>query len=296
MELNTGRLRIFLAVADTLHFGRAAERLRISQPSVSQQVAKLERDLGCTLFDRAPSGVRLTPAGRELVRSVGGALRVLDGAIADFIDTHRERAALRVGMLSSLSGALLPAAISGLDWAGTDVRLTEGSLAVLTEALRGAELDVVFCYDTGDLGTLAGLQVQVLQQRPIVVALPAGSPLADLRAGGLDWAQIATQPWIMPSASRQYRDDMMARFVSRGLSVQVVAEATTLAGQLALVAAGIGATFTSPWATVPRGVVTTSILGSTELLQLLAVRCEDSGQVAVQLIEAVGRQASSEIA
>lgn len=231
MELNTGRLRIFLAVADALHFGRAADRLRISQPSVSQQVAKLERDLGCRLFDRAPSGVRLTPAGRELVRSVGGALRALDGAVADFIDTHQERAELRVGMLSSLSSALLPAAISGLDWAGTDVRLTEGSLAMLSEALRRTEMDVIFCYDTGEPDVLSGLQVQVLQQRPIVVALPVDSPLAEhMPPGGLDWAQLATQPWVMPSGSRQYRDDMTARFASRGLSVQIVAEATTLAG------------------------------------------------------------------
>jgi LysR family cyn operon transcriptional activator len=271
MELNTQRLRIFLAVADTLHFGRAAQRLRISQPSVSQQVAKLERDLGCRLFNRVPTGVTLTLAGRDLVSSVGVALRELDSAVAEFIDTHREHARLRVGMLSSLAGALVPAAISALDLAGTQVGLTEGSLAMLVERLRSGELDVVFCYDTSELGVLDGLRIEVLDQRRIVVALPSVFYPAGLPEG-LGWAQIADQPWIMPSASRQYRDDMMQRFASRALRVHVVAEATTLAGQLALVAAGIGATFTSPWAPVPAGVVTASIAASSEQLQLLAVR------------------------
>src|SRR5436305_7282183 len=102
MEVNPQRLRVFLAVADTLHFGRAAERLRISQPSVSQQVARLERDLGCQLFDRAPSGVTLTAAGRDLVRLVGTALRGLDSAVETFVQEHGKPRRLRVGLLSSL--------------------------------------------------------------------------------------------------------------------------------------------------------------------------------------------------
>lgn len=294
VELSTQRLRIFLAVADALHFGRAAQRLRISQPSVSQQIAKLERDLGCKLFERAPAGVTLTAAGRDLVGSVGIALRGLDTAVADFVDKHQERARLRVGMLSSLAGALVPAAISSLDWAGTQVGLTEGSLAMLLERLRAGELDVVFCYDTGEPGVLEGLQIEVLDQRSIVVALPSVSYLADL-AGlpeGLGWDQLSTQAWIMPSASSQYRDDMMQRFASRGLSVHVVAEATTLAGQLALVAAGIGATFTSPWAFVPDGVITAPVAGSVEELQLLAVRRVDADAITAQLIDAVREHAA----
>lgn len=293
MELNTQRLRIFLAVADALHFGRAAHRLRISQPSVSQQIARLERDLGCKLFERAPAGVTLTAAGRDLVGSVGIALRGLDTAVADFVDKHQEGARLRVGMLSSLAGALVPAAISSLDWADTQVGLTEGSLAMLVERLRADELDVVFCYDTGEPAVLDGLQIEVLDQRPVLVAFPSVSRLSYLAElpGGLGWDQLATQAWILPSASRQYRDDMMQRFTSRGLSVHVVAEATTLAGQLALVAAGIGATFTSPWAVAPDGVMTAPIVGSVEELQLLAVRRTDADAITAHLIDAVREHA-----
>lgn len=293
MGLDTQRLRIFLAVADALHFGRAAQRLRISQPSVSQQIAKLERDLGCKLFARASTGVTLTGAGRDLMGSVGVALRELDNAVAYFVDEHRDRARLRVGVLSSLAGALVPAAISSLDWADIHVDLTEGSLAMLVERLRAGELDVVFCYDTGESGVLDGLKIEVLGQRPIIVALPSDSRLANLAglSEGLGWEQLATQAWIMPSASRQYRDDMMQRFDSRGLSVQVVAEATTLAGQLALVEAGIGATFTSPWAVVPDGVITAPIAGSVEKLQLLAVRRTDVDAITAHLIDAVREHA-----
>ena len=290
MYSNVQRLRIFLAVADALHFGRAAERLRISQPSVSQQVARLERELGCRLFDRESSGVALTAAGRELVGSVGTALRGLDKAVEDFVHEHRERRRLQVGLLSSMAGALVPAAISLLEWEGVEVGLTEGSLALLAERLRRAELDVAFCYGTGEPNVLAGLQIETLDRRPVVVAMPADDVLA---AGSeLAWAELAARPWIMPSASRQYRDDMIDRFQSRGLAIRVVAEATTLVGQLALVAAGIGLTLTSPWAIVPAGVTTRPVAAPTEEIELLAVCPTGAGSVVGKaLVDAVRDQA-----
>jgi len=290
VELSTQRLRIFLAVADTVHFGRAAERLRISQPSVSQQVARLERDLGCQLFDRAPSGVTLTAAGRDLVTVVGTALRGLDSAVETFVQNHRVHGRLRVGLLSSLAGALVSEAVSGLDLEGVEVGLAEGSLAMMTEQLRRAELDVVFCYDTGDPGVLAGLQVEVLDRRPVVVALQGGDALAG--CAELSWTDLAARPWIVPSASRHYRDDMVQRFESRGLSMRIVAEATTLAGQLALVAAGIGLTFTSPWAGTPSGIAIRPVGAPREELSLLAVRASDEVASTTQgLVVAVRKQA-----
>lgn len=271
VEVNVRHIRVFLVVADVLHFGRAAERLRISQPSVSQQVAKLERDLGCILFERTPSGVSLTSAGRDLASSVGVALRELDAAVDRFTDEHRARTQIRVGLLSSLTSAVVVEPVTALDLSRTQVGLTEGSLSVLLERLRAGALDVVLCYSTGEPEVFSGLQTDLLDQRRIVVALPLdayprGYP------DGISWDQMAEQPWIMPSASRQYRDDIVQRFTSRGLKVSVVAEATTMAGQLALVAAGIGATFVSPWAQVIEGVVMPPIRGDSDVIELLAVR------------------------
>jgi DNA-binding transcriptional LysR family regulator len=199
---------------------------------------------------------------------------------------------LQVGLLSSLSGALVPAAVCSLDWEGVEVGLTEGSLALLAERLRRTELDVAFCYSTGEPEVLAGLQIETIERRPVMVALPVDDALAE--AYELAWADLATRPWIMPSASRQYREDMIERFQSRGFTARVVAEATTLAGQLALVAAGIGLSFTSPWAGVPAGVTTRPTAAPVEEIELLAVRPTGADPVvAGALIDAVRHAAQA---
>lgn len=252
MVIDARRLRVFLAVADTLHFGRAGERLRVAQPSVSQQVARLERQLGCQLFVRASTGVTLTSAGRELVRLVGPAIAQLDAAVAEFTST-RARPTLRIGALSSLASYLIPRSVA-LGSGDTRIDLVEGSLTSLTQSLVAGELDVVFCYRPGDEGVLAGANVRMVEidEQPVLFAMPADDPAASLSE--VPWAAAAAKPWIVPSASRQYAADMRERFTRRQLDVQVVAEATTLSGQHALVAAGIGWTFTSPWAQHPDAV------------------------------------------
>ncbi|HEV2344630.1 MAG TPA: LysR family transcriptional regulator [Actinocrinis sp.] len=85
-DLGVGRLRSFVCLADELHFGRAAQRLYISQPALSQQIARLERDLGVQLFMRTGRAVRLTPAGLEFL---AGAHRALD-ALRDAVAAARE--------------------------------------------------------------------------------------------------------------------------------------------------------------------------------------------------------------
>src|SRR5260370_20771391 len=93
-------LRIFLVLADELHFGRTAERLGISQPGVSEAIRVLESRLGVKVFDRTSRRVRLTPAGEELKRTLGPALAALDQALAGTSQpSHALRALLRVGLV-----------------------------------------------------------------------------------------------------------------------------------------------------------------------------------------------------
>ncbi|MGN6250289.1 MAG: LysR family transcriptional regulator [Marmoricola sp.] len=291
MEADLRRLRIFLAVADTLHFGRAAERLRVSQPSVSQQVARLERQLGCRLFVRTPRGVTLTAAGQRLVQQVGPAVRALDRALAGFAADHGAVGPLRVGALSSLASFLVPSAVPDVPELGSSVSITEGPLARLLQQLRGGDLDVVFCYSTADPSALDGCVVQRLDERSTQVAMPASDPLAG--QDQIAWAEAATRGWIMPSASRHYAEDMLERFTRRALDVHVVAEATTLSGQLALVAAGVGWTFTSPWAPVPAGVHRCALAGA-DRLELLAVTraAAPVGAAGRALVDAVAKRAT----
>lgn len=287
MDVNLARLRVFLAVADTLHFGRAARRLRIAQPSVSQQIARLERQTGCLLFVRDSRGVRLTAAGEDLVRRVGPAVRQLDAAVEDFARSHMSGAVLRVGLLSSLASYVVPvaAASSRVRALGVETTLRESSLGVLVQGLLAGDLDVGFCYGTAETGALDGLRATVLDRRPVTVALPRR--LAPDEESPWRWSALDDLAWIMPSASRQYREDMAARFERRGVRVHVVAEATTLSGQLALVTAGVGGTFTSPWVPVPPGVCA-GTMEDGEQLELLAVhRGEVPRADAAALVSAV---------
>ncbi|WNZ64860.1 LysR family transcriptional regulator [Myxococcus sp. MxC21-1] len=108
MELR--HLRYFSAVADTLHFGRAARRVHVSQPTLSQQIRQLEEELGAPLFERARSGVRLTQAG-ELFRTYASrALEDVDaGRVAVGALRGLTTGALRVGYPPSMRGVVLPA-------------------------------------------------------------------------------------------------------------------------------------------------------------------------------------------
>ncbi|MGN6687567.1 MAG: LysR family transcriptional regulator [Actinomycetales bacterium] len=289
MEIDTRRLRIFLAVADTLHFGRAGERLRIAQPSVSQQVARLERQLGCQLFARAPSGVTLTLAGRELANVVGPALRQLDDGIARFMET-RAKPVVRIGALSSLASYLIPRAAAAASISDR-IDLVEGSLPSLVRALRAGELDVVFCYEPDDEHVVRGGDLRAIEVdiQPVRFAMPADDPEAHREE--VPWEVAAQKPWILPSASPQYGSDMRQRFARRQLDLHVVAEATSLSGQHALVAAGIGWTFTSPWVQHPANIVVRTPEQPEQLVLVALLQQDDGRHALASLVRAVQGEA-----
>ncbi len=107
-DVELRELRIFLVLADELHFGRAAERLGISQPGVSEAVRVLESRLGVKVFDRTSRRVRLTPAGDELKRNLVPALAALDQALAQASELSRTvRGLLRVGFVLTTEGPAL---------------------------------------------------------------------------------------------------------------------------------------------------------------------------------------------
>src|SRR5438045_6734374 len=99
-DVELRELRIFLVLADELHFGRTAERLGISQPGVSEAVRVLESRLGVKIFDRTSRRVRLTAAGEELKRDLAPALAALDRALSETSElSHSVRALLRIGFV-----------------------------------------------------------------------------------------------------------------------------------------------------------------------------------------------------
>lgn len=177
------RLRYFAVLAEELHFRRAAERLFIAQPGLSQQIRVLERELGVTLFERSTAGVRLTEAG-QVLRDEGVPLLSQVDRVTDRV---RAAAAGRSGSLRvvhsrSLTGGVADELVRsfrarnvGVDIAA-ETAWTTRNLAML----RAGEADVAFVrlplVDADDIGVLR------LGETPLVVVLPAHHPLAERRA------------------------------------------------------------------------------------------------------------------
>jgi len=145
-DIELRELRIFLALADELHFGRTAERLGISQPGVSEAVRVLESRLGVKVFDRTSRRVRLTPAGEGLRRNLLPAVAALDQALAETSELSRAvRGLLRVGFVLTTEGPPLSRLVAafGARYPACEIRLEEVETFDAYRALRRGDIDVL---------------------------------------------------------------------------------------------------------------------------------------------------------
>ncbi|MFD0149203.1 LysR substrate-binding domain-containing protein [Streptomyces sp. NPDC055721] len=204
-------LRYFLAVAEELHFTRAAERLYVSQPALSKQIRALERQLGAPLFDRGRQGVALTPVGTALLPHARAALAAWEEG-REAVRRAREAAdgTLVVGMSTSPGrGGLLPAIRSRFTEAHPEARLKLRQVAWEdpTAGLADGTSDVAFVWLP-----LAGadrFRWVVVAAEPRLVALPATHPLAARES--LDFAELLDEPFLaLPDTSPELRDHWLA--------------------------------------------------------------------------------------
>jgi DNA-binding transcriptional LysR family regulator len=189
MELR--QLRCFVAVAEELHFGRAAERLLLGQPAVSQQVRRLERELKVELFDRSPRYVRLTPAGERFLAAARDVLAAEDAARALAAELS-EPAALRLGTITGL-GERLDAILDTYQRRAPGVRVELHSIPVKERLARleDGRLDAAFVRGAFP-ETSPALRFLPVWQDELVLALPAGHPLAEQPA--IELAGLAGLP------------------------------------------------------------------------------------------------------
>lgn len=192
MELR--QLRYFVTVAETLHFGRAAELLHIVQPAVSQQIRRLERDLGVELFDRSPRRVRLTEAGRQFLPEAVAVLAAADRAMAvAALAGNPGRSRLRIGTSAGL-GVRLDDVLARLAASApeTTVELVSAPVRERMAQVGDGRLDAAFVRGTAGSSDLLAVPVW---PEPLVAAVPAGSALA--AAGELDLADLAGMRLIL---------------------------------------------------------------------------------------------------
>lgn len=173
MELR--QLEYFAEVAELLNFGRAAERLHVGQPAVSQQIRRLERELGQPLFDRSSRTVRLTEAGQRLLPEARAVLAAVERARAA-VDSTPASGHLRLGTSMGL-GERLEQVLDALRRLapGTTVELVNASTRARLERVRAGQLDATFVRGTT---VVAGLELIPVWQDQLLVALPARHELA----------------------------------------------------------------------------------------------------------------------
>ncbi len=250
MELR--HLRYFVAVAEELHFGRAAERLHIAQPPLSRQIRDLEREVGTPLFERIPRGVELTAAGRAFLPEARLTL-----AQAERAQRTAQRAArgeigrLRVGFVEAATySGILPDVLGFFRMHLPNIGLSLFEMDSLQqgEALRDGRVDLGILHSP-PADAEQWLRMEPVYSDPLVAAIPHTHRLAAgtgrARLARLALPEIAAEPFVLVprSVNPSLYDSIIARCRSAGFSPTVVQEATGWHTLVGLVAAGVGLSF-----------------------------------------------------
>jgi len=240
MELKLKDLRYLVAVADQRHFGRAAARCFVSQPTLSAQLKKLEQSLGVQLIERAPGKVALTPAGEEIVTRARRVIAASDEVVT-LARSHRDPLAgrLRLALLPTIGPYLLPhvAPLIRKQLPRLELHLYEYQTQPLLERLHAGELDV------GILALpveLEGLEARELYREPFTVALPEQHPLAAQAA--LRVADLKNETLLLLEDGHCLRDQALEVCSRVGMRDQQDFRATSLETLRQMVAAGAGIT------------------------------------------------------
>lgn len=241
MELR--HLRYFVAVAEELHFGRAAELLRISQPPLSQQIQALEAELGVRLFDRTNRRVSLTDAGRLFLEETRRTLAQVDKSVDVVRRANQgELGELQVGFTSSAPfTSILPRAILAFREAFPAVHLAlqEMTSKQVVEAVQDETLQVGMIRP---FALPAGLQTTELFSEPLVALMHAGHPLASDREEGIWLAELAAEPFVFfpRSYGTGLYDQLLNLARQAGFNPRIAQEANEALTIIGLVAAGLG--------------------------------------------------------
>lgn len=240
MELR--HLRYFQAVAETLNFSRAAERLRIAQPPLSRQIRDLEAELGVALFSRTHGKVQLTAAGRHLHRELPDLLQRLANLIAATQRAGRGGEALNIGTDWRLPLDPLARAVSELrrrERTTAQINFVDLPLADQLAALRDGRIDLAFLPEVF-LGARRGLELLHVASPAVMAALPENHPLARRRTLALH--ELREERWILlnPRQAPGFRELVVQICRKAQFTPRFGPTAPSMDGMLTLVAAGEG--------------------------------------------------------
>ncbi|MFF4772135.1 LysR family transcriptional regulator [Microtetraspora fusca] len=211
------RLRYFQAVAEELHFGRAARRLHIAQPSLSQQIKALEKEVGASLLERTSRGLRLTPAGVATLDAARDLLARSERTLRDIRDLAAgSRPALRIGLSNGIGPDLLGRVRAAADAVGVEAAFHDATCGEQPELLSRGELDLGLLLEPVEVGELRLLR---LADEPLGVIGGRRRPLPDgLSAGDLAGRRLL---WFDREEAPGYHDHVLETCAAAGWRPEV---------------------------------------------------------------------------
>lgn len=232
MELR--HIHVFLALADELHFGRAAAQLNVVQSSVSQTIKTLEQEIGALLFARTRRKVTLTPAGQQFLEHARHALKTLDhaaNAARRAADGQTGRVVLRFALLTALTP--VPAALARFhrEYPGVELSIEHGTSAENITAVAAGSCDLAFVTKRDAPTSFA---CETVTEEPLMALVAAEHRFA--HRPSLTFAAMRDEPRIV--LSRRAEPELHAKHYANGMNI--VLEADQIDTMLALVATGIG--------------------------------------------------------
>jgi DNA-binding transcriptional LysR family regulator len=289
MDVELRQLRVFLTVASELHFSRAARRLHVSQPALSQQIRALEKTLGAALFDRSSRATELTPAGRVLLDA---APRVLfEAERAQSLVTQAANGAvglLVVGSVGTALASVTPRILRAMRASFPDLQLevSQQDTGAQLTALADGRLDVGVVRAASSTAAVA---VEHLVSEPLLAALPGDHPLA--ARDEIDPADLAAEAFVLwpRSLGMAFFDIITSYCREHGFSPRIVAEGADIETQLGLVAAGLGVSLQPAYYANlrPPGVVFRPLSGDVPMVALqVAWRRADRSPAVAHFVDA----------
>jgi len=232
------QLRYVCAIVEAGNFSRAAERCKIAQPSLSQQVRKLEEDLGVKLFDRLGRSVRLTEAGRAFIPRARAILEQMEMARSSVADKNADlRGSLAVGVIPTVAPYLMPSytAAFARNYPDAKLRILEETTSVLVEGLRDLSIDVAI---------LAlplrhkDLELFSIRTEPLFAVLRKDHPRAS--AESLALSDLRGESFVMLRDGHCFRDLSIKACTSARVTPNIAFESGQFSSLLGMVAAGVG--------------------------------------------------------
>lgn len=242
MELR--HLQYFVAVAEERHFTRAAARLHVAQPALSQQIRVLERELGAPLFERTSRSVRLTPAGAALLPYARRVLATVEDARREVAEQSSEPVgSVRLGVTPTVAAHLLPRRLAAFRrrYPRVEVYLTEGGAVTLEQELAAGTLDLAVIRLPP---RHHHLEVAVLLEEELLLGVSLAHPLAG--RGAVALAEVADEPFVLYREGYGLRDAVLSACQIAGFQPRIALDGGETETVLRLCAAGLGVTLVPP--------------------------------------------------